>query len=264
MKILPRIKFEDNSFGSGYSGKTKGIQKYFRNEFELIKQERETVKYYKDLLIKNYIYKGPLLEWYLRIKLRFEGYYEIYDRIVPKEGKIIDIGCGYGFNIYMLGFTSKNRILTGIDYDQEKIEIANNCNAKTENINFICEDITNCNFSLSDVFILSDVLHYIKKENQNELIIKCIENLNEDGMLIIRDGDSEMKNRHVFTKMSEFFSTKFGFNKVTNKLCFISRSEIEKIAQEYNCSLKVIDRSILTSNVFYVMRKNKSIKHGKI
>ena len=33
-------------------------------------------RFFKELLIYNYIYKGPVLEWYLRVKIRLEKNYQ--------------------------------------------------------------------------------------------------------------------------------------------------------------------------------------------
>jgi 16S rRNA G1207 methylase RsmC len=39
---------------------------------------------------------------------------------------MLDIGCGYGFMPYMLHFAAPQREFTGVDYDEDKIEVANN------------------------------------------------------------------------------------------------------------------------------------------
>ena len=75
----------------------------------------------------NYIFKGPILEGYLRVKMKIEKYYQQYNELVPREGKILDLGCGYGFMSYMLSFTSPSRKITGVDHDAGKIRIAGNC-----------------------------------------------------------------------------------------------------------------------------------------
>ena len=66
----------------------------------------------------------------------------------------------------MLHFVSDERIITGIDYDCEKIDVATNCPSKNEKIKFECADITSYQFEDADVFLLSDVLHYLPKEEQ--------------------------------------------------------------------------------------------------
>ena len=62
--------------------------------------------YFRDMLIKSYTYKGPVLEWYMRVKIRLEKCYTLFDRIVPREGTVVDLGCGYGPLSYMLAMLS--------------------------------------------------------------------------------------------------------------------------------------------------------------
>ena len=54
---------------------TKRVCSLIRNEYAQLKSEIETPVYFKDKLIKNYIYKKTTLETYLRIKLKVENYY---------------------------------------------------------------------------------------------------------------------------------------------------------------------------------------------
>ncbi|MEO8086707.1 MAG: 1-acyl-sn-glycerol-3-phosphate acyltransferase, partial [Bacteroidota bacterium] len=96
LKFLPRIKADDVSFGSGYYDRAKSISKYFKAEYTKLREELETPEYFKDKLIKNYIYKGAVLEWYIRIKLKLENNYRLFLERVPRTGSVVDLGCGYG------------------------------------------------------------------------------------------------------------------------------------------------------------------------
>ncbi|MFH1321646.1 MAG: 1-acyl-sn-glycerol-3-phosphate acyltransferase [Bacteroidota bacterium] len=254
VKFLDRIRPVDTEYGAGYSERTKTIARYFKNEFEKVKDEYKTTDYYKDRLIKNFIYKGPILEWYLKVKLMLENNYKLFNELIPGNADIVDVGCGYGFLAYMLSFVSEDRKITGIDYDSEKIRIAENCFSKNQNINFICSNITKDPLKKSDVFILCDVLHYLPRQQQEQLIVKCIENLNKVGTIIIRDADKDLKKKHWGTKYTEFFSTNFGFNKTTNKLEYMSRNDIFEIVSKYNINVEVIDDTRFTSNIIYVIR----------
>ncbi len=256
VKYLPRIKADDKSFGLNYSEKTKNISKYFKKEYANLRTEIETVDYYYNRLTKNYIYKGPVLEWYMRIKVKMEDKYRLFESLLPKKGTITDIGCGYGFLPYMLSFMSEDRIVIGTDYDEEKISTANNCFSKTKNISFFAADATECELPKSDAFILSDILHYLPMHDQEKLIVKCLKNLNQDGMLLIRDADSSMNKRHWGTRYTEFFSTNVGFNKTKNKLEFVPSSFIIDIVKKHNFNFRKIDNTKLTSNVIYIIRNN--------
>ena len=258
-KYLDRITPYNKEFGDNYSERAKKIGRYFRKVYNDMREEIEDTIFYRDKLIKNYIYKGPVLEWYLKVKLRLENNYELFDSLIPRKAKIYDIGCGYGFLSYMLHFVSEDRKITAIDYDDEKISVANNCNLKNENIQFECADVTQIKFKPADVFILSDVLHYISEEKQEKIIENCIHNLNEDGMIIIRDANTKLKDRHKGTKWTEIFSTQImKFNKTADdskELYFRSSDDIFAMFNQYDTKIEVIDQTKLTSNVVYVIRK---------
>lgn len=255
VKYLPRISADDKSFGTEYNSKTKNISKYFKAEYAKMREEIETVDYYFNRLSKNYIYKGPILEWYMRVKVALEGNYKLFESLLPKKGTITDVGCGYGFLPYMLSFMSEDRIIIGTDYDEEKIAVANNCFSKTDKISFFAADATECELPKSDAFVLSDILHYLPAAQQEKLIKKCAASLNENGMILLRDADASLEKRHTGTRITEFFSTKFGFNKTKNKLEFVSSTFIEDVAKKLNLHIQKIDNTKLTSNITYVLKK---------
>ena len=255
VKYLPRIDANDKSFGDTYSDKTKNISKYFKAEYAKIRAEVETVDYFFNRLTKNYIYKGPVLEWYMRIKVKLEDNYQLFESLLPKKGTITDIGCGYGFLPYMLAYMSEDRVVIGTDYDEDKIIVANNCFSKTKNISFFAADATECELPKSDAFILSDILHYLPVIEQEKLLIKCMDSLNAGGMILLRDADSSLKGRHWGTRYTEFVSTNVGFNKTKNKLEFVSSNFILEVVKKHGFNYHKIDNTKLTSNITYIIKK---------
>src|SRR5690606_550809 len=173
---------------------------------------------------------------------------------IPAQATIVDLGCGYGFLAYSLALSGNNRKILGVDYDHSKIEIAKNCPVKPDKLRFEHGDVTTYPLEQADVFVISDVLHYLMPEEQQQLLKKVDEHLNEEGMIIIRDGDSSKKERHKGTKLTEIFSTKMGFNKTQNELNYISQETIEKFARENKLELEVIDNTKLTSNTVFILR----------
>lgn len=256
-KYLPRIQADDASWGNDYQTRTKSISKYFKQQHELLREQLEQTKYFKEHLFFNYIYKGPVLEWYLKIKLRLENYYQPFHELLPREGKFLDMGCGYGFMAYMLYWASQNkRHITGVDYDEEKIATANHCFSKTDDLKFIHADITQFEFEKYNAITIMDVLHYLQPEQQMAIIEKAIDALLPGGILIIRDGDADLREKHKGTKLTELFSTKiFSFNKTQNELHFLSGKTIESLAIQHKLAFERIDDSKFTSNVVWVMRK---------
>lgn len=256
LKFLPAISPADTSFGKTYSERTKAIGRYFKEEFARLQQQQETPPYYQHKLIANYLYKGPVLEWYMRIKLRLESYYEPFHKLVPLNATVLDLGCGYGFLSYMLYFLSDGRQVTGVDYDEEKIGTASQCYARNARVNFICADATRFDLQQYDTIIIADVLHYMEPAQQREVIRKSIDALLPGGRLIIREGNADLKDRHQGTQLTEFFSVKLlKFNKSVNDLHFISGETVKALAFDRECTLEVIDDTKFTSNVIFVIGK---------
>ncbi len=255
VRLLGRFRYDE--LGDNYSVRAKAMCRLYRKEYrKLFETERRTF-FYKTELINKYKFKGPVIEYYVKIKLRLENNYELYDEIIPRSAKIFDAGCGYGMLTNMLSLTGKDRYIKGVDYDREKIEFAKNTvSFDQKNIDFECVDIAEYEPEYYDVFILFDVLHYIPESSQKAVIEKFIAKLNQSGMIIIREGNKDIKSKHFMTRVSEFFSTGLGFNKAKAKLSFISGSLLKKIADENNMSFEVIASEKRTSNQVFVFKKN--------
>jgi 1-acyl-sn-glycerol-3-phosphate acyltransferase len=256
MKFLPAIRPDDQTFGQNYSERTKLVSRYFKEEHKKLSAELETPAFFRYKLFRNYLFKGPVLEWYMRVKVSLENNYEQFHALVPKKGTVLDLGCGYGFLCYMLSFVSEDRVITGVDYDEEKIATANHCYSKSDRVNFHYADVTKYPLATYDSIIIADVLHYLMPDAQDDLIIRCFSALNPGGVLIIRDGDSDLKERHEGTKLTELFSVKLlKFNKSTNDLNFISGTKLRQLAARHNLTVERLDDTKLTSNVIFVIRK---------
>ena len=141
--------------------------------------------------------------------------------------------------------------------DDEKIAVADGCIDKSDKLSFAVGDVTVFYFPQADGFIISDVLHYLKEEQQIQVIENCVSKLNKGGVLVIRDADKDIANRQKGTWYTEFMITKvFGFNKTKiDGLHFVSGTLIkDTIAKFPHLTLEVLDTTKLTSNIIYVAR----------
>lgn len=254
LKFLPAIEPADKQYGEMYSERTKNIGRYFRDEYNKLAGELETPDYFRYKLITNYIYKGPVLEWYLRIKLSLEKNYAPFHALIPRKATILDLGCGYGFLCYMLQFLSDERMITGVDYDPEKIDTAQYGFRRSNRLNFVCHDITTYPLEKYDVILMNDVLHYLPEEKQILMLRKTFAALHPGGRVIIREGNAELKDKHWGTQLSEFFSvTVLGFNKSVNALQFLSGETIQQEAKHHGLHVSIQDDTKYTSNVIFVI-----------
>jgi 1-acyl-sn-glycerol-3-phosphate acyltransferase len=257
VKVYDRILFDEKTFGDNYSAVTKNFSKWFKGEYNNLRKELETVHYHRTEIIHNYLYKGPVTEWYSKVKTKMEDNYAVFDNLISADASICDLGCGYGYMTYFLGKAKPERKFISVDYDQHKIDVAQHCAIRTDNMQFVHADITNYELPESDVFLISDVTHYLTSEEQYRLLDRCFDKLNNNGQIILRDGDGDLKERHKGTKMTEIFSTKSGFNKTKNDLHYLSGKELEKWAHSKGLNLQRLDNTKFTSNVIFVLNNNK-------
>lgn len=241
-----------------YQEKAKYYRKLFLYEYDILKEQynRATNTYYQKLLIKNYIYKGPILEWYMRIKCKMDGYYNFWDRKLPCEAKIVDIGCGYGQLCFMLGLLSPKREIIGIDYDSSKIELAKNSFLANEKIHFYQGNMQDIILPESDAFIFNDSLHYVDASCQERILCHCISRLKPSGVILIREGDSSKKTEHKTIIKSEIWSTRIiKFNKTEEPLNFISSDWIRQFTKRNNLNLRIEQCDRKTSQTIYIITK---------
>lgn len=258
VNYLPRIRFNDKKFGTGYRERSKSITKFFKEQHHIYSEKMGDTKFFREPVIYNYLYKGPVLEWYLKVKWNLEEKnYAYYDSLIANRKNILDLGCGYGFLDYYLLFRNKERNILGMDYDEDKITVAQHNFDKTENLNFLQGDLRSLKIkSKQDVIFVMDVLHYFNAEDQRKVLLECIQNLNSDGILFIRDGIKDLEERHQNTKFTEFISSNVGFNKVTEEFCFFEKKFIEDLALEFDLSFEMQEHSEKTSNVLFILRKS--------
>lgn len=255
--VLPRISPTDNSYGITYKEKAKNISAEFKTAFKNFDLTHSDSSYLRPKIISAYIFKSPFIEWYVRVKWIFERKnFDFYHTLIPVKGKIMDLGCGFGYLSYYLQMRSADRELIGVDYDADKIEIANNCYPKNEKINFVAADVRQTEIENVDAVFLNDVLHYLPGEDHEKVLLKCIDGLNKNGVLIVRDGVTDMENRHKKTELTEKYSTQIiGFNKAENELCFFSRDFILNFAENNGLSCEIKEQSNNTSNILFILKK---------
>ena len=257
-EILPRIPADDLSFGTTYQERTKRISAYMKEGYARICREKNTTDdpAFYEALIQNYIYKGPVVEWYIRIKVKMERNYRLFNRLIPAQGQITDIGCGFGPLCYMLSMLSEDRDILGIDYDEDKIALAQHGWLRNEHLQFRHGNALEYPLPESDVFILNDMLHYMSYEHQRTLLLKCADRLRSQGMIIIRDGNSANTSKHRLTRFTELLSTRiFNFNRTAGELYFTTETQLREIAVTCGMNVEIIPNDKYTSNTIYIFRK---------
>ncbi len=170
MRFLPRITPNDQRFGEGYAARAKNISKHFKQEYDLLKAELETPSYFRQRLMANYHYKGWNVEWAAMRAARQTDFYLMLNALLHNALSITEFGCGWGFNAYMLHFLNRNRTLTGIDVDEEKVDTANNCYSKSNKLQFVCADAACYDVEHQDAVMVNSFFFSMETDAQEKLI----------------------------------------------------------------------------------------------
>lgn len=240
-----------------YSEFSKRATQLMRTAYEQEKLALTGTNFWQSMVLKNYLYKDPTIEWYVKIKWWLERKnFAYYDSLAGLDGVVYDFGCGYGYLSYYLHYKSKKRSIIASDYDETKITVAANGMHLNTNLHFLTADIRTQAIKPFTLALVNDVLHYLTPKEQQDFLVKLGANCIEGGTILIRDGEVQQLTNLKRTQLTEWLSTKvFKFNKTSNSLNFISSEEINKFALNNNFSLEKKLHSKFTSNVLWILKK---------
>lgn len=110
-----------------------------------------------------------------------------FDKIVemiPGAGFHIDVGCGHGVLLALLGRDRPGGKLLGIDLDSRKIAQASR--ADLPGVEFICGELAEQAVRNADSLSMVDVLYLLPDGGKRELLSACAEALRPGGKLVIK------------------------------------------------------------------------------
>lgn len=125
LKILERIPFKDERFGTSYKERTKAISKYFKEEFEKLRQEIETPSYFNNSVLEEYRYKGH--DVYQVAKADLKKYAALYHKVsahIGTKSSITYLSESYGQLAFLLALKYPDRKIGTYLKDQHMTEIS--------------------------------------------------------------------------------------------------------------------------------------------
>jgi len=167
--------------------------------------------------------------------------------LIPKNSKILDLGCGSGFIFNNL----KNyKSYLGIDINSKKIKKLNNFN-KNPTPYFLCHDITKKNlksiYKKFDTILLIDVIHHIEKNKQLKCLTNILKQTKKNTLIVIKDIDHK-----------NFITSKFNwFHDLIINRCLISYFDFVQIKKRRGLLIieEFTTRKFLYDHYFLIIKK---------
>jgi 2-polyprenyl-6-hydroxyphenyl methylase/3-demethylubiquinone-9 3-methyltransferase len=132
------------------------------------------------------------------------------ERHAPREGAILDLGCGHGLVANLLAIGSPARDVTGIDIDAQKIEAAQRTVRARHNVRFLVADATTYDGGPYAAITVADVFYLIPPPLQRELLAACARMLAPGGMLIWKSQVRHPRWKYAITRGQEWLMTSLG------------------------------------------------------
>lgn len=147
---------------------------------------------------------------------------------LPKEGKIIDLGCGQGLlSTYIASVKTRNVI--GVDLDSSRIP-----KNKLKNLRFVNADIRSFNLEGASGAVLSDVLHHLSKKDQRKILENISKTIKKGGVLAIKEIDTGEFFRSKLSRFWDFILYP------KDKIEYWSAAGLKKFLTDFGFEVKII------------------------
>ena len=229
VRALPRVTPQNFDYNLGARTLMKHCETLIREALFAELDHLNTPAVLQRKVYRLYRYLGKWVEQFVYWKMRTDSLFTKLDKVVPREGLILDLGCGYGIATHWLAYGSLDRQLIGIDYDDDKITIAKRTAPNHPRLRFEQGDILTWEFPACDGVLLFDVLHYWAPEKQELILTKARQALRTGGRLILRDAARAESKEHQHVAKWEKFATGVGHNKTIEGLHFLSETELREM-----------------------------------
>jgi len=193
---------------------------------------------------------GAAVIWYVRLRWRVCPFEKIAQH-VPLKGTIVDVGCGYGLLSNLLALASEEREVIGIDLSPKRIRVAQRTVKNRRNIKFLLQDANSLKVEKCNVFLMSDFLHHLPYQHQDELLALCYQKLSKNGLLIIEEVDDKPFWKYRFNIIAD------GLLNLGQRIYFRNSSEYLRLLSSIGFGVKteVAHKDLPLSDVLYLCKK---------
>jgi 1-acyl-sn-glycerol-3-phosphate acyltransferase len=226
VRALTRVTPQNFDYSLGSLALTQHCEKIVRDALQKQLDELNTPRVLRRKVERLYRYQGKFIEQFVHWKMKLDPVFLSLDRVVSRNGFVLDLGCGYGLATHWLAYCTDGRNFRGVDYDENKIRIAQRTAPENPRIKFEFHDILEFDYPSCDSILLLDVLHYWTPDKQQFILDKARRALRHGGKLVLRDGAKAEGRAHRRVHRWEKFATKSGLNQTREGLHFQTLNEL--------------------------------------
>ena len=149
-------------------------------------------------------YDDTITRAYSRVRFVIlrQSFLEEVGQYLPKEGRVLDIGCGFGLFSLYFATTRPDLAILGIDQDGQRIALARESADKLglENVDYRVADARTLPPDGSyDAIYMLDLLHHLPRDDVPGFLAEVRSRLREGGVLIVKDVEDRPAWKRWFT-----------------------------------------------------------------
>ena len=212
--------------------------------------KRRIIDSYRDWVVIGYCY--------MRFLVMNTRILEEIEQYVPKNGRVLDVGCGFGLFSLYFAICQEGRSLHSFDLNSKRIHQARESAARLgldERIQFENCDVLDYDFvDQVDAVVVLDLLHHVPTRAVPELIGRFYDATTENGLLIIKEVESKPLYKAVFAWiLDKLMDPKTPVN-------YYSQEEMTRMLEAHGFDVKCHHlRDILPyPHIMYICRKASS------
>lgn len=132
---------------------------------------------------------------------------------VPRDGRILEVGCGHGLLSLYLALAGSARRVTGVDVDAAKVAEATAAAGRLEPGETTEVDFTTVPRGWlpeepADSIVIADVLYLLTPDAQRRLLRACAACLPPGGALVVKETALEPTWKHRWNSLQETLATR--------------------------------------------------------
>lgn len=153
-------------------------------------------------IVSAYAPAGRLARAYVRVKLLICPLISL-EKLVPRAGRIAELGCGIGVLTKVLAAGSGERQIDAIDLSETKIKAAAKTLRGGEKVTFSAGDIRAFAGTGYDSIVISDTLYLLEERDQEAVLKRCHAALKPGGTLVVKEMDREPALKFLVNLLQE-------------------------------------------------------------
>lgn len=121
--------------------------------------------------------------------------------VLPREGRLVDLGCGRGLLLAAIAATSSKLSLVGVERRPAAAAVARRALGGRAEI--VEADLATFEIPRCEAVTLLDVLHYLDRDLQGGLLARAATALTPGGALILREADADAGPSFLAVRVAE-------------------------------------------------------------